>query len=139
MESCVPFLSAPRCSRPKPPRLGDMNLRLTSPYHRWHVKRKPRSTRSNRKQGTSPRPFTPMLATTTMRATSSTRVKGTRRMEPAVVTTLDGAAAMTVGRIRVRPPNPRDHEFLVKTSATRRSRHDSGNLPISPSTLGNEP
>jgi hypothetical protein len=135
-KSYVPFLSAPRCSRPKAPCLDDADLRPTSPRHQRHVKGKPRSTQSNREQWTSPHPFTPVLATTMMRATSSTRIKGTRRMEPAVVTTLDGAAATIVGRTGDRPWNPRDHESLVKTSATRHSQHDSGNLPTSPSTLG---
>jgi hypothetical protein len=42
----------------------------------------PQSTRNNRKRGTSPHLSTPVLATITMRATSSTRTKGTRRMDP---------------------------------------------------------
>jgi hypothetical protein len=135
-ESCVPFLCAPRCSRPKAPHLDDADLRPSSPRHQRLVKGKPRSTRSNREQGTSPHPFTAVLAIAMMHATSSTRVKGTRRMEPAVVTTLDGAATTTAGRTRACPRNPWDHKSLVKTSATRHSRHDSGNLPTSPSTLG---
>jgi hypothetical protein len=137
-ESYVPFLSAPRCSRPKAPCLDDANLSPTRPHHWRHAKTKPRSTQNNQEQGTSPHLFTLALATTTMRVTSSTRVKGTRRMELAAVTTLDGAAATIAGRTGARPPNPQECEFLVKTSATRRSRHNSGNLPTSPSTLGKQ-
>jgi hypothetical protein len=43
-KSCVPFLSAPWCSRLKVPRLDDVGLSPTSPHHRLCVKRKPRST-----------------------------------------------------------------------------------------------
>jgi hypothetical protein len=121
MESCMPFLSASWCNRPKALRLDDADLIPTSPHHWWHAKKKPRSTRNNREQGASPHPFTPASATTTMRARSSTRVKSTKRMEPAVVTTLDGAAATIAGRTKARPLNSRDHEFSVKTSATHRS------------------
>jgi hypothetical protein len=43
-ESYVPFLSAPRYSRPKAPRLDDADLSPTSPHHRQHAKKKPWST-----------------------------------------------------------------------------------------------
>jgi hypothetical protein len=46
-ESSVPFLSVPRCSRPKASRLDDAGLSPTSLHHHWRVKRKPRSTRNN--------------------------------------------------------------------------------------------
>jgi hypothetical protein len=103
----VPFSSVPRCSRPKASRLDGVDPSPTSLHHRQHMRRKSRSTRNNRKWGTSPHLSTPTLATSMMRATSSPRARGTRRMERATVTTLNRAAAMTVGRTRAHRPNPR--------------------------------
>jgi hypothetical protein len=42
--SCMPFLSVPRCSRPKAPRLDDIDPSPTSPLHRRHTRRRPWST-----------------------------------------------------------------------------------------------
>jgi hypothetical protein len=134
--SCVPFSNVPRCSRPKAPRLDNMDLSLTSPHLRRHARRKPWSTQNNRERGIIPHLSTPTLVTTTMRATSSTRTKGIRRMEPAAVTTLVGVAATIVGRTGAHRLNPWDRGFLAKTSTTRRSQHGFANLSMSPSTLG---
>jgi hypothetical protein len=133
--SYVPFSNVPRCNRPKALHLDDMDPSPTSPHHQRHARRKPRSTQNNKKRGISPYLSTPALTTTTMRSTSSTSAKGTRRMVPAVVATLDGAATMTVGRTRAHRRNPRDRGSSAKTSVTRHSQHGSGNLPTSPSTL----
>jgi hypothetical protein len=139
MGSYVPFSSVPRCSRPKAPRLDDMDPSSTSPHHWRHARRKPRSTQNNKEQGTSPHLSTPALATTMMHATSSMHARGIGKMELAMVTTLDGAAATIAGRTGAHCLNPRDHGSLAKTSATRYSQRSSGNLPTSPSTRGNKP
>jgi hypothetical protein len=94
----VSFSNVPRCSRPKASCPDVMGPSLTSPHRQRHVRRKLWSTQNNRKREISPHLSTPVLATTTTRATSSTRAKGTRRMVPATVTTLDGAVATTAGR-----------------------------------------
>jgi hypothetical protein len=137
MGSYVSFSNVSRCSRLKAPRLDDVDLSPTSPHHQRHTRRKPRSTWNNRKRGISPNLSMPALATIMTHTTSSTRSKGTR-MVPAVVTTVDVAAATTAGRTRAHHLNPQDHGSLAKTSVTRHSQHGYDNLPMSPSTLGRQ-
>jgi hypothetical protein len=59
------------------------------------------------KAGDKPHPSTTASATTTTRAKSSTRAKGTRWMVPVMATTLAGAAAMIEGRTEAHLLNPR--------------------------------
>jgi hypothetical protein len=125
---CVPFLSVPWCSRLKALRLDGTGPSSTSPHHRRHTRRKLRSTRNNRKRGISPHLSTPALATTTTRATFSTRAKGTRRMVLAMDTTLDGAVATIAGRTGAHHLNPRDRGSSAKTSVIHCFRHGSSNL-----------
>jgi hypothetical protein len=105
MGSYVSFSNVSQCSRLKAPHLDDVDLSLTSPHHQQHTRRKPRSTRNNRKRGISPNLSTPALATTMTHTMSSTRSKGTR-MVLAVVTTLDVAAATIAGRTGAHRLNP---------------------------------
>jgi hypothetical protein len=55
------------------------------------------------------------------RATFSTCVEGTRRMVPAVATTLAGTAATIAGRTGAHHLNSQDHGSSAKTYATHRS------------------
>jgi hypothetical protein len=52
------------------------------------MRRRLQFTQNNKKQGTSPHPSITASAITTMRVVLSTHAKGTRRMVPAMATTL---------------------------------------------------